>query len=76
MEFEKLKSIIADVLNIDEDEIKAESRFAEDLHADSLDVFQIVTGIEDEFSISIPDDALEHITTVQEAVDQITTALK
>ena len=51
MEFEKLREIIADVMNIDEKEIKEDSSFENDLGADSLDVFQIIMGIEDAFDI-------------------------
>ena len=56
MEFQKLQRIIADVLNISEDKITPESTFVDDLKADSLDVFQIITEIEDQFEIQIPDD--------------------
>ena len=51
MEFEKLQSIIAEVLNVDADEITPETTFVDDLGADSLDVFQIIMGIEEEFDI-------------------------
>ena len=74
MEFEKLQKIIAEVLNIDTDKITMESTFVDDLGADSLDVFQIIMGIEDTFDIRIPEDAAEHITTVAEAVEQIQAA--
>ena len=74
MEFEKLKGIIVDVLNVDEDEITMDTTFVDDLGADSLDVFQIIMGIEDEFDIQIPDDAAESIVTVNDAVVQIQNA--
>ena len=74
MEFEKLQKIIAEVLNIDTDKITMESTFVDDLGADSLDVFQIIMGIEDTFDSQIPEDAAEHITTVAEAVEQIQAA--
>ena len=74
MEFEKLQKIIAEVLNIDTDKITMESTFVDDLGADSLDVFQIIMGIEDTFDIQIPEDAAEHIKTVAEAVEQIQAA--
>ena len=51
MEFEKLKKIIAEVLNVDPDEITMETTFQDDLGADSLDVYQIIMGIEEEFDI-------------------------
>ena len=68
MEFDKLKEVIADVLSVDPNEITLETTFTEDLGADSLDVFQIVMGIEEAFDIEIPADKAEHITTVGEAV--------
>ena len=71
MEFDKLKEVIADVLSVDPNEITLETTFTEDLGADSLDVFQIVMGIEEAFEIEIPADKAEHITTVGEAVDLI-----
>ena len=57
MEFEKLQQIIAEVLNIDADEITMNTTFVDDLGADSLDVFQIIMGIEEEFDIEIPTEA-------------------
>ena len=74
MEFEKLREIIADVMNIDEKEIKEDSSFENDLGADSLDVFQIIRGIEDAFDIEIDNDEAEKIVTVGDAVEQIKNA--
>lgn len=74
MEFEKLKSIIADVLNLDEQEIKMESTFVDDLGADSLDIFQIIMGIEETFDIEIDNEDAEKIVTVGDAVEQIKNA--
>ena len=71
MEFEKLQKIIAEVLNVDEDEITMETTFVDDLGADSLDVFQIIMGIEEEFDIEIPTEEAEKIVTVGDAVEQI-----
>ena len=71
MEFEKLKKVIAEVLNVDPDEITMDTTFVDDLGADSLDVFQIIMGIEEEFDIEIPADKAEKITTVEEAVELI-----
>ncbi len=68
MEFEKLKKIIAEVLTVDEDEITLDTKFTDDLGADSLDVFQIIMGIEEEFKIQIPQEKVEKISTVGEAV--------
>lgn len=75
MEFEKLKKVIAEVLNVDPDEITMETTFMDDLGADSLDLYQIIMGIEEEFDIEIPSDKAEKITTVEEAVDLIKDAL-
>ena len=75
MEFEKIKKIISEVLNCDEDEITMETTFVDDLGADSLDVFQIIMGIEEEFDIEIDNDEAEKIVTVADAVEQIKNAL-
>ncbi len=74
MEFEKLQQIIAEVLNVEADEITMETTFIDDLGADSLDVFQIIMGIEEEFDIEIPNEAAESIVTVADAVEQIKNA--
>ena len=76
MEFEKLQKIIAEVLNLSEEEIRPDSTFVDDLGADSLDVFQIIMGIEEEFDIEIDTDEAEKIVTVQDAVDQIKKAVE
>lgn len=75
MEFEKLQNIIAEVLNIEPEDINMNSTFVDDLGADSLDVFQIVMGIEEEFDIEIPSEAAEKIASVGDAVEQIKNAL-
>lgn len=75
MEFEKVQKVISEVLNIDADEITMETTFVDDLGADSLDVFQILMGIEDEFGIEISNEAAEGIVTVADAVEQIKNAL-
>ena len=75
MVFDKLKQIIADVLNVDPDEISMDSTFMDDLGADSLDVFQIIMGIEEEFDIEVPAEEAENITTVEEAVEMINSAI-
>ena len=75
MEFEKLKKISAEVLNVDEEEITMETTFVDDLGADSLDVFQIIMGLEEEFDIEIPNEEAEKIVTVGDAVEQIKNAL-
>ena len=75
MEFEKLKKIIAEVLNVDENEITMETTFTDDLGADSLDIFQIIMGLEEEFDIEIANEEAENIVTVADAVEQIKNAL-
>ena len=76
MEFEKLQDIIADVLNVQKEDIKPETTFVDDLGADSLDIFQIIMGIEEEFDIEIDNDEAEKSVTVQDAVDQIKKAVE
>ena len=75
MEFEKLQGIIAEVLNVETDEISMNTTFVDDLGADSLDIFQIIMGLEEEFDIEIPTEAAEKIVTVGDAVEQIKGAL-
>ena len=74
MECEKLQNIIADVLNVDKQEITMETRFVDDLQADSLDIFQIIMGIEETFDIEIDNEDAEKIATVEDAVEQIKAA--
>ena len=74
MELEKLQQIIAEVLNVDASEVMPGTTFTEDLGADSLDVFQIIMGIEDAFDIEIDNDEAEKIVTVGDAVEQIKNA--
>ena len=75
MEFEKLQEIIAEVLNVDPEEITMDTTFVDDLGADSLDVFQIIMGIEEEFDIEISNEDAEKIVTVGDAVVQIKNAV-
>lgn len=75
MEFEKLQEIIADVLSVDPNEVTMETTFADDLGADSLDVFQIIMGIEEEFDIEISNEDAEKIVSVGDAVEQIKNAI-
>ena len=73
---EKIKEIAADSLGADVSTMTAETSFKEDLGADSLDVFQIIMGIEEQFDIEIDNEEAEKITTVQDAVDQIKKAVE
>ena len=75
MEFQKLQEIIVDVLNVTEDEITMETTFVDDLGADSLDIFQIIMGIEETFDIEIDNEEAEKIVTVGDAVEQIKNAI-
>ena len=75
MEFDKIKNIISEVLSIDADGITEETTFVDDLGSDSLDIFQIIMAIEEEFEIEIPTEEAEKITTVGDAVEQIKKAL-
>ena len=75
MEFEKVQKIISEVLNVDADEITMETTFVDDLGADSLDIFQIIMGMEEEFDIEIANEDAENIVTVGDAVEQIKNAL-
>ena len=75
MEFEKLAKIIAEVLNVDANEITLNTTFVDELGADSLDVFQIIMGIEEEFDIEIPNEEAEKIVSVGDAVEAIKSAL-
>lgn len=71
MEFDVLKKVIAEVLSVDEAEITMETTFIDDLGADSLDVFQIIMGIEDELKIEVDSEKAEQIVTVGDAVKLI-----
>lgn len=71
MIFDKLKDIIAEQLGVDADEVTNEANIQDDLGADSLDVVDLITTIEDEFDISIPDEAVEEIKTVGDIANYI-----
>lgn len=75
MEFEKLCGIISEVIGVDESEIQAESKFIDDLGADSLDIFQIIMGIEEEFNVEISNEDAEGISTVGDALEKIKSAI-
>lgn len=68
---EKMQEIIAEQLNVEAAVIKAESSFKEDLGADSLDLFELVMALEDEYSVEIPSEDLEKLTTVQQVMDYL-----
>lgn len=75
MELEKLKEVIAEVLSVDPSEVREDSTFTDDLGADSLDIFQIIMGLEEAFDIEIPAEEAEGITTVGEAIELIKQAI-
>ncbi len=75
MEFEKIKQVISEVLSVDADEITMDTTFVDDLGADSLDIYQIIMGIEEEFDIEIPTEEAEKIVSVADAVEQIKNAI-
>ena len=68
---EKMKEIIADQLSVDADTITEASKFNEDLGADSLDLFELVMALEDEYSVEIPAEDLEKLTSVGEVMDYL-----
>ena len=72
---EKLIEIIAEQLHVEKEEIRPESDFKEDLHADSLDLFELVTALEDEYDIEIPTEEAEKIVSVGDAAEQIKKAI-
>lgn len=69
--FDDVKAVVVEQLNVSGDEVKPESKFVEDLGADSLDVVELVMALEEKFDIEIPDDQAEKIKTVQDALDFI-----
>lgn len=71
MVFEKIRDILAEQLEIDEDSITMESNIAEELGADSIDVVDLVMSIEDEFEIEVPDDEVENVKTVGDIVKYV-----
>ena len=73
---EKMKELIADQLGIDAETIAAESKFKEDLGADSLDLFEFVMALEEEFDIEIPTDEVSELTTLQQVADYLEKATK
>ncbi len=73
---QRVKKIVAEQLGVNEDEIKIESSFVDDLGADSLDTVELVMALEEEFECEIPDEEAEKITTVKQAVDYVVNNVK
>ncbi len=71
MEFERVKNVIIDQLGVDESAVTMEASFVEDLGADSLDIVELIMGLETEFDIEIPDSEAEKISTVGDAVNYL-----
>jgi len=69
--FDEVKEVIVEQLNVSPEEVKPESKFVEDLGADSLDVVEMIMALEEKFEIEIPDSEAENIKTVQDVVDYI-----
>jgi acyl carrier protein len=69
--FSKVKSIVAEQLSVEADQVTPEANFQNDLNADSLDVVEMVMALEEAFDVEIPDEAAEEIKTVQDAVNYI-----
>ena len=68
---EKIKEIIVDQLNVDADAVTPEAKFKEDLEADSLDLFELVMALEEEYGVEIPSEDLEKLLTVQDVIDYL-----
>ena len=73
---QKVKEIVVEKLGLNEAEVVNTARFQEDLNADSLDVVELIMGLEEEFEISIPDEDVVEVRSVQDAIDYITRSLK
>ncbi len=69
--FDKLKDILVDVLGVDKDDIKPESKFVDELGADSLDLVELIMAFEDKFEIEISDEEAEKMVTVKDVLDYI-----
>ena len=69
--FEKIKKIVAENLNVEEESVTLEASFKEDLKADSLDLFEMVMALEEEFDMEIPSEDLEQLETVQDVITYI-----
>lgn len=76
MIFEKVQEIIADKLSLEVTEIKMESSFSEDLRADSIELFELIVALEDEFDLEIPEEEAEKVSTVGDIVNYIKTKVE
>ena len=71
MIFEKIREIVVEQLGVNEEDVKLETRFIEDLEADSLDLFELIMSLEEEFGVEIPTEELETLATVGDVVDYL-----
>ncbi len=71
----KVKGVVAEKLNVGEDQVTSDAKFVEDLGADSLDQVELIMALEDEFELKIPEEEAEQLTTVGSAVEYIVTKL-
>jgi len=69
--FEQLKNLVVELLEVDETAVVPEASFADDFNADSLDIIELISAVEDTFKIEIPDEDVEKLQTVQDALDYI-----
>ncbi len=76
MDFEELRGMIAKILSVEPENIKPETKLKDDLGADSLDLFQLVVELEEKYDTEVPDDELEKIVTVQDALDMAKSLIK
>lgn len=76
MEFETIKNLIKQIKEVDESKITLDTNFIEDLHFDSIEIFQIIMGIEEAFNIQIDNDELADIKTIKDAIEKIKNAKK
>lgn len=74
--FDKVKKIVIEQLEVDEEQVTEDASFANDLGADSLDTVELVMALEEEFDIEIPDEVAEQIDTVGKAADHISSAME
>ncbi len=71
----KVKAVVAEKLNVGEDQVTSDAKFVEDLGADSLDQVELIMALEDDFELQIPEEEAEQLTTVGSAVEYIVTKL-
>ena len=73
--FEQLKKLVVELLEVDEAKVVPKASFADDFNADSLDIIELISAVEDTFKIEVPDEDMEKLQTVQDAIDYIETKI-